>query len=99
MFASALTGSLKVIFTALERTGYHREAVFRALQRLPRILENHGAYVSLGHEDPDLHRRAARLYAEVCLTLDYILKWFIKNPVSRCRPVHSLCARAPTHSC
>ncbi|KAK3317645.1 hypothetical protein B0T19DRAFT_295381 [Cercophora scortea] len=79
MFSSALCGGLNVIFTALEQTGFHREAVYKALERLPAILSNHDGYTLIAADDAELHRRTAKLYAEVCLTLNHILNWFMMN--------------------
>ncbi|KAK3689416.1 hypothetical protein B0T22DRAFT_171754 [Podospora appendiculata] len=79
MFASALCGGLNVIFTALEQTGFHREAVYSALERLPVILSNHDGYILIAADDAELHRRTAKLYAGVCLTLNHILNWFMMN--------------------
>lgn len=76
-FGSVLCGGLNVIFTALEQTGFHREAVYKALERLPRILDDHAEYMELAGEDREIHRRTARLYTAVCLTLDHILRWFM----------------------
>jgi hypothetical protein len=81
---SVLCGGLNVIFTALEQTGFHREAVYRALERLPRILNNHVEYAELASEDAEVHRRTAKLYTEVLLTLEHILRWFMMDAFGRC---------------
>jgi hypothetical protein len=53
-FGSVLCGGLNVIFTALEQTGFHREAVYRALEILPRILNDHAEYIELAAKTPRL---------------------------------------------
>ncbi|KAK0713528.1 hypothetical protein B0T26DRAFT_753624 [Lasiosphaeria miniovina] len=65
MFSSALCGGLNIIFSALEQTGFHREAVYKALERLPQILGDHDGYIEIAADDAELHRRTAKLYAEV----------------------------------
>jgi hypothetical protein len=79
MGGSVLCGGLNVVFTALQQTGFHREAVYKALERLPRILNDHVEYVELASEDAEIHRRTAKLYTEVLLTLDHILRWFMMD--------------------
>ncbi|KAI8632381.1 hypothetical protein F5Y19DRAFT_462828 [Xylariaceae sp. FL1651] len=76
MCGSVLSSGLNVVFTALEETGFYRESVAKALERLPRILENHVEYTELASEDAEIHRRTAKLYTEVCLTLDHVLRWY-----------------------
>jgi hypothetical protein len=76
---SVLCGGLNVIFTALQQTEVHREAVYKALERLPSILNNHVEYAELANEDAEVHRRTAKLYTEVLITLDHILRWFMTN--------------------
>lgn len=83
IFGSVLSGGLGVVFTALEQTGLHREAVSQALERLPRILEDHTQYTELASEDNEIHRRTATLYTEVCLTLDCILRWYMMHGLSK----------------
>ncbi|KAK0730879.1 hypothetical protein B0H67DRAFT_605720 [Lasiosphaeris hirsuta] len=78
-FSAPLIGGLNVVFAALEQTGFHREAVYKALERLPRILDNYDGFVETAAEDEEMHRRTAKLYAEVCLTLAHILNWFMMN--------------------
>ncbi|KAI1076434.1 hypothetical protein F5B20DRAFT_572868 [Whalleya microplaca] len=82
MCGSVLCGGLNVIFTALEETSFHREAVFKALERLPRILENNIQYTELANQDEEIHRRTAKLYTEAVLTLDHILRWFKMNLIA-----------------
>ncbi|KAH8892829.1 hypothetical protein GQ53DRAFT_861016 [Thozetella sp. PMI_491] len=78
-FGSVLCGGLNVIFTAMEQTGFQREAVYKALELLPRILESHVPYTELACDRPDIHRRTAKLYIEICRTLDQILRWFMAD--------------------
>ncbi|KAH6658381.1 hypothetical protein BKA67DRAFT_213127 [Truncatella angustata] len=79
MGGSILSGGLNVIFTTLEQTSVHREAVYKALERLPRILNDHVQYLELANEDAEVHRRTAKLYTEVLLTLDHILRWYMTH--------------------
>jgi hypothetical protein len=78
-FGSTLCGGLNLVFAALEQTGFHRDHVYDALEQLPRILDNFEGYIEMVPDDAELHRRTARLYGEVCLTLEHILKWFTAN--------------------
>jgi hypothetical protein len=79
MGGSIVSGGLNVIFTALEQKEFHRDAVYKALERLPRILNNHVEYTELASEDEEMHRRTAKLYTEVLLTLEHILRWFMMD--------------------
>ncbi|ETS78285.1 hypothetical protein PFICI_10347 [Pestalotiopsis fici W106-1] len=79
MGGSVLCGGLNVICTALEQTSVHREAVYKALERLPRILNNHVEFLELVGQDADIHQRAAKLYTEVLRTLNHILRWYTTN--------------------
>ncbi|KAI0018409.1 hypothetical protein F4780DRAFT_751453 [Xylariomycetidae sp. FL0641] len=76
---SVVSGGLNIIFKALEDTGVHREAVYKALERLPRTLEKHVEYTQLAGEDEEIQHLTAKLYTEVCWTLDSILRWFMMN--------------------
>jgi len=78
-FGSTLCGGLNIVFAALEQTGYHREAVYKALVQLPQIVDNFDEYIEMVPNDSELHRRTARLYSEVCLTLEHIMRWFTSN--------------------
>ncbi|KAI1868993.1 hypothetical protein JX265_006972 [Neoarthrinium moseri] len=79
MGGAVVSGGLNVVFTALEQKEFHREAVYKALERLPRILNNHVEYTELASEDAEMHRRTAKLYTEVLLTLEHILRWFMMD--------------------
>ncbi|KAK8058167.1 hypothetical protein PG994_008615 [Apiospora phragmitis] len=79
MFGSVVGGGLNIILTCMEQTGMHRANVYKALEKLPRIIEDSLAWTMLATQDPHVHKRMAKLYTEVCLTLDHILHWFVLN--------------------
>ncbi|KAK8032281.1 hypothetical protein PG990_002015 [Apiospora arundinis] len=79
MFGSVIGGGINVILTCLEQTGMHRANVYKALERLPGIIEDSLDWTKLADEDANVHKRMAKLYTEVCRTLDHILKWFVLN--------------------
>lgn len=79
MIASAVSGSFKIIFTALEEHGLYEESVFKALEALPSILNTNERYSGIATDDLEIHRRTARLYARVCEALEYILRWMMDN--------------------
>ncbi|KAK2055666.1 hypothetical protein LY76DRAFT_595837 [Colletotrichum caudatum] len=79
MLTSPLCAGLNVVFNALEQTGVYRQAVYKAIEQLPEILDTFEGYLEIYDQDESLHRKAARLYVEVCLTLGEILQWFMKN--------------------
>lgn len=78
-FGSVLGGGLGVVFTCLEQTSQHRTNVHRALERPPRILNINAEYTMLVVGHREVHFRTAKLYTEVCLALQHILRWFILN--------------------
>ncbi|KAK8099950.1 hypothetical protein PG999_010324 [Apiospora kogelbergensis] len=79
MFGSVIGGGLNVILTCLEKTGMHRANVYKTLEKLPRIIEDSLDWVEIADEDANVHKRMAKLYTEICLTLDNILRWFVLN--------------------
>ncbi|KAI1417812.1 hypothetical protein F5Y13DRAFT_151896 [Hypoxylon sp. FL1857] len=78
---SVLCGGLKAIFTALERTHNYREDVYRAIEDIPYIINDHAVYIDIDTEDEELHRRNAALYQALFRLMQHILLWFVKNPV------------------
>ncbi|KAI3544907.1 hypothetical protein CABS01_05769 [Colletotrichum abscissum] len=79
MLTSPLCAGLNLIFSALEQTGTYRQAVYKAIEQLPEILNSFEGYLNIYDQDEKLHRMVAKLYAEVCLTLGEILRWFMMN--------------------
>ncbi|KAK8047126.1 hypothetical protein PG996_015190 [Apiospora saccharicola] len=79
MFGSVLGGGLNFILTCMEQTGTHRDSVYKALDRLPRVIEASLGWTTLASQDTDVHQHMAILYTEICLTLDHILHWFVLN--------------------
>lgn len=79
MIASAVSGGLNMIFTALEEHGMYEESVFKALETLPEILNANERYSEIAVNNREIHRQTARLYARVCEALDYILRWMMDN--------------------
>lgn len=83
MFGSVIGGGLNVILTCMEQTGLHRANVYKALEKLPRIIEDSLDWTSLASQDASVHKRMAKLYTEICLTLDHILHWFVLNSLGK----------------
>ncbi|KAK7934753.1 hypothetical protein PG985_000248 [Apiospora marii] len=79
MFGSVIGGGLNVILTCMEQTGLHRANVYKALEKLPRIIEDSLDWTNLANQDANVHKRMAKLYTEICLTLDHIIHWFVLN--------------------
>lgn len=86
MFGSVIGGGLNVILTCLEKTGMHRANVYKTLEKLPRIIEDSLDWVEIADEDANVHKRMAKLYTEICLTLDNILRWFVLNSLGKLCP-------------
>ncbi|KAI1329295.1 hypothetical protein F5Y16DRAFT_105851 [Xylariaceae sp. FL0255] len=82
MFGSVLSSSLDIIFKALEETEVLREAVLKALERIPRILEDHEEYTQWADDDKEVHRRTAKLYTNICRVLNHILKWYTTHALA-----------------
>ncbi|KAK8065169.1 hypothetical protein PG997_011916 [Apiospora hydei] len=80
-FGSIIGGGLNVILTCMEQAGVHRANVYKALEKLPRIIEDSLDWTRLASQNATVHKRMAKLYTEVCLTLDHILHWFVLNSV------------------
>ena len=83
MFGSVLGGGLNFILTCMEQTGKHRDNVYKALERLPRVIKTSLAWTTLANQYTDVHKYIAILYTRICLTLDHILQWFILNSSSK----------------
>lgn len=83
MIASAISGGLNIVFTALESHAIYEESVFKALEGLPEILDTNERYSDIAMNDPEIHRRTARLYARVCEALEYILRWMMDNVIGK----------------
>ncbi|ORY68314.1 uncharacterized protein BCR38DRAFT_385787 [Pseudomassariella vexata] len=81
-YCSVLCGGLKVIFTGLQQTGTYRQEIYKALEELPLVLNDHAAMIDLNKKDEQLHRRAAVLYTSLFRLMELILAWFLKNPLA-----------------
>lgn len=79
MLASAVSGGLNVIFTALEQTAIHEAAVLRALEELPSVLKTHEAFAEASAQDVGIHEHTDELYVAVCQVLQYIIGWIMEN--------------------
>ncbi|KAI1460701.1 hypothetical protein F4805DRAFT_372674 [Annulohypoxylon moriforme] len=79
--SSVLCGGLKAVFTALERSHNYREDVYKAIEDIPYIINDHAVYIEIHAEDEELHRRSAALYVALFQLMQHILLWFVKNPV------------------
>jgi hypothetical protein len=82
MLSPVLCGGLKVIFLAMEHTGYHRQAVYDAIEEVPLALKDNAAYLSIFVDDEELHARMAAFYVALIRILQHILHWFLKNNFS-----------------
>ena len=83
MCSSVLCAGLETLFSAMEHAGYHRCAVYKALERLPDILNDRAASLKILGEDDEMHRRMSNLYVATLKTLQTILRWFLKNSLSK----------------
>ncbi|KAI1765477.1 hypothetical protein GGR53DRAFT_261497 [Hypoxylon sp. FL1150] len=79
--SSVLCGGLKAVFTALQRSHNYREDVYKAIEDIPYILNDHALDISVGAQDGELHRRNAALYVALFRLMQHILVWFVKNPL------------------
>ncbi|KAK8034072.1 hypothetical protein PG993_009067 [Apiospora rasikravindrae] len=85
MFGSVIGGGLNVILTCLEQAGVHRENVYKALEKLPGVIEDSLGWTNLASQDASVHKRMAKLYTQICLTLHHILHWFVQNSLGKQR--------------
>ncbi|KAI9150606.1 NAD(P)H azoreductase [Paramyrothecium foliicola] len=81
-YCSILCGGLKVVFKALEQTGFYRQEVYNTLEELPFILNDNAALLDLHKEDAELHRRIASLYTAMYKLVEVILNWFLKRSIT-----------------
>ncbi|KAM7195319.1 hypothetical protein V8F20_007538 [Naviculisporaceae sp. PSN 640] len=71
----------RMVFSAMHETALYRDAMLKALEELPYVLEDSRdlskspVYV----QDEGLHRRCSAVFAAVFDTLRQILLWFVKN--------------------
>ncbi|KAH6693814.1 hypothetical protein F5X68DRAFT_47191 [Plectosphaerella plurivora] len=79
MISSTLRGALQLVFTAMESSANHRQAVFAALEEIPIILTDRAATLNIFASDEALHVRMAALYVEMLGVLRHIVKYFTKN--------------------
>lgn len=82
MLSPVLRGGLRVIFLAMEHAGYHRQAVYDAMEEIPLTLKDNAAYLNIFIDDEELHSRMATFYVAIILTLRHILHWFLRNNFS-----------------
>ncbi|KAI1736126.1 hypothetical protein F4680DRAFT_469409 [Xylaria scruposa] len=75
MCSSVLTGGLKAIFTALEKTGNHRQEIQKALVDIPEILDETTFRMRFHQYSEELHRKSAKLFAAVLRVMSHILRW------------------------
>jgi hypothetical protein len=80
-FSSVFCAGFKAIFSAMHQTALYRDEMFRALEELPSLLEDSSELCCymIFHNNEELHRRRADLYAAVFQALSHILLWFVKN--------------------
>ncbi|KAI2466562.1 hypothetical protein F4781DRAFT_405303 [Annulohypoxylon bovei var. microspora] len=78
--SSVLCGGLKAVFTALKQSHNYREDVYKAIEDIPYIINDHAVYIDIHAEDEELHRRNAALHVALFHLMQHILLWFVKNP-------------------
>jgi len=81
-YCAALCGGFKIVFMALEHTGRYREEIYKAIDEIPTVLNDHKSLLELCEQDAETHTLAAGLFASLFGLLEEILKWFLKPPVS-----------------
>lgn len=86
MCSSVLCGGLKMVFTALQQSSSYREDIYKAIEELPFIVNDHAAYIRIEKQDEELHRRNAALHVALFRLMECILSWFVKNSVCRWHP-------------
>ena len=78
-FNSVLCGGLKAIFAGLRQAGAYRQQVYKALEDLPYVLNDHASRIRIYYFDEELHRLNALLFVAVFELLNHILLWFMRN--------------------
>lgn len=80
-FSSVLFTGFNMVFSAMHETALYRDAMLKALEELPRVLEDSSELCKspVFIQDEDLHRRCSAIFAAVFDTLRQILLWFVKN--------------------
>lgn len=96
-FSSVLWAGFKIVFSAMHQTTLYRDAMFRALEALPCVLEDSSELCKLSKfgNDENLHRRCSALFAAVFDALRHILQWFVRSPFGRYMYIHLLCFSEP----
>lgn len=84
-FSSVLCAGFKTVFSAMHQAALYRDTIFRALEELPRVLEDSSELCKLNMfgQDENLHRRCSGLFAAVFDALRHILQWFVRNSFGR----------------
>lgn len=83
--AGTLRGGLKTIFEALQQSYFYGEEVYRALEDVPFIVNQHAPYIDMYRTDEDLHVYNSSLHASIFRLLQLLLKWFSESRAGRCR--------------
>lgn len=80
-FSSVLFTGFRMVFSAMHETALYRDAMLKALEELPCVLEDSRdlSKSPVYMQDEMLHRRCSAVFAAVFDTLRQILLWFVKN--------------------
>ncbi|KAI1763266.1 hypothetical protein GGR53DRAFT_498243 [Hypoxylon sp. FL1150] len=79
MCAATLRGGLKMIFEALQQSYSYGEEVYRALEDIPFIVNQHAPYIDMYRMDKDLHMYNSSLHASIFRLLQLLLLWFSES--------------------
>jgi hypothetical protein len=82
MCSSVLCGGLKTIFSALEKTGNHRDEIQKALAELPEILDETALRMRVHQHSEELHKRSEKLFSAVLRVMSHILHWLCEKSMS-----------------
>lgn len=83
MCASTLRGGLKMIFAALQQSHSYDEEVYRALEDIPFVINQHVPYMDMYRKNKDLHIFNASLHASIFRLLQHLLSWFTDSRAGR----------------
>lgn len=87
MIASSLRGALQLVFTAMQSSANHRQAIFDALEEIPLVLADRNAVLKIFDTDEALHSRMAALYVEIMGILQHMVQYFTRNSFGT-NPLH-----------
>jgi hypothetical protein len=85
MLSSVLCAGLKALYSAARDVGYHRNAIFSALEECPSLLQGPPDFLDIFEADENFHTKMAELYAALSKLFRTMLKWLTLYASGMCK--------------